>query len=196
MTDLVQTIVGTFLFQDTDIRVFGTCNAPLFVANDIFNMLNVDIKMIRSVPLEWRFKNKILSKGGLQQTNLVSESGLYWIVMRSNKPEAIPFQIWICEEVLPSIRKTGQYKLDEERQKILTELKQTTESLIQFQKLYTKAMEQNEDLHDANKRQVKMNTELHHDLIYARNPERDEPDPVDRTEEKRVMREFRKLRLN
>ena len=40
---------------------------------------------------------------------LVNESGLYRLIMRSNKPEAERFQDWVCQEVLPQIRKTGSY---------------------------------------------------------------------------------------
>jgi len=36
---------------------------------------------------------------------LVSESGLYRLVMRSDKPEAVQFQTWVVQEVLPAIRK-------------------------------------------------------------------------------------------
>lgn len=43
----------------------------------------------------------------------VSESGLYKLIMRSNKPAAKPFQEWVTREVLPSIRKTGGYMLPE-----------------------------------------------------------------------------------
>jgi prophage antirepressor-like protein len=42
-------------------------------------------------------------------TNIVNESGLYSVILRSDKPEARKFKRWITHEVLPSIRKTGQY---------------------------------------------------------------------------------------
>ncbi len=43
----------------------------------------------------------------------ISESGLYKLVMRSDKPEAKAFQDWVTREVLPSIRKTGSYSAGE-----------------------------------------------------------------------------------
>lgn len=43
---------------------------------------------------------------------LVSESGLYKLVMRSDKPQAKPFQDWVTKEVLPSIRKTSTVSVD------------------------------------------------------------------------------------
>lgn len=45
----------------------------------------------------------------------VSESGLYKLVMRSDKPQAKPFQNWVTQEVLPSIRKNGGYIAGQER---------------------------------------------------------------------------------
>ena len=42
----------------------------------------------------------------------ISESGLYSLILGSQKPEAKVFKRWITNEVLPSIRKTGQYTLD------------------------------------------------------------------------------------
>lgn len=50
--------------------------------------------------------------GGLSgETNIINESGLYNVILRSDKPEAKPFRRWVTGEVLPSIRKTGSYTL-------------------------------------------------------------------------------------
>lgn len=46
---------------------------------------------------------------------LISESGLYKLVMRSDKPEAKAFQDWVTKEVLPAIRKDGGYIMGEEK---------------------------------------------------------------------------------
>jgi prophage antirepressor-like protein len=48
-------------------------------------------------------------RGGAQLINIISESGLYALIIRSNKPEAKAFRRWITHEVLPAIRKTGRY---------------------------------------------------------------------------------------
>lgn len=53
-------------------------------------------------------------RGGMRagtQIGLVSEAGLYRLIMRSDKPVARPFQDWVTREVLPSIRKAGSYAL-------------------------------------------------------------------------------------
>lgn len=44
--------------------------------------------------------------------NLITESDVYRLTMKSKLPNAEQFQDWVCEEVLPSIRKTGSYQLD------------------------------------------------------------------------------------
>ena len=49
----------------------------------------------------------------VQSLNLVSESGLYDLIMQSRKPEAKAFKRWVTHEVLPSIRKTGNYSVNQ-----------------------------------------------------------------------------------
>lgn len=52
-----------------------------------------------------------ISKGkrGNPNTMVISESGLYKLILKSRKPEAVEFQRWVTEQVLPTIRKTGGY---------------------------------------------------------------------------------------
>jgi prophage antirepressor-like protein len=47
--------------------------------------------------------------GGTQSMVVISESGLYSLIMRSNRPEATEFRRWVTHDVLPSIRRTGSY---------------------------------------------------------------------------------------
>lgn len=53
-------------------------------------------------------------KGGNQSNQIVSESGLYKLVMWSDKPQASPFQDWVTGTVMPAIRKDGGYIMGEE----------------------------------------------------------------------------------
>ena len=53
--------------------------------------------------------------GGPQNLTFVDEGNLYKAIMGSRKPEAQSFQEWICYEVIPSIRRTGQYTLNQEK---------------------------------------------------------------------------------
>ncbi len=54
-----------------------------------------------------------LSKGGEQQTIFINESGLYSLVMRSNLKDAMTFQRWVTSDLLPTLRKTGRYELEQ-----------------------------------------------------------------------------------
>lgn len=73
--------------------------APAITAEATGNPRN----LIVGVPLEFSKHESLLT--------LVNESGLYKLIMRSDKKEALEFQHWIASEVLPSIRKTGKYAL-------------------------------------------------------------------------------------
>ena len=48
------------------------------------------------------------------RTQLIDESGIYQLILRSNLPSAFPFQSWVCSEVIPSIRRHGMYLAGQE----------------------------------------------------------------------------------
>jgi len=49
------------------------------------------------------------TESGEQEMTYINEGNLYRLIIKSRKPEAAPFESWVCDEVLPSIRKTGRY---------------------------------------------------------------------------------------
>jgi prophage antirepressor-like protein len=51
--------------------------------------------------------------GGKQNATIINESGLYNVILRSDKPEAKTFKRWVTHEVLPQIRRTGAYRTEE-----------------------------------------------------------------------------------
>jgi anti-repressor protein len=67
----------------------------------------------RHVDEEDRMKHPILSNGGMQDSWIINESGLYSLVLSSKLPTAKKFKKWVTKEVLPSIRKHGMYAKDE-----------------------------------------------------------------------------------
>ena len=94
-----------------EVRVAGTSEQPLFCLADICRVLDLQV-----TPTKNRLKQdgvtliKVIdSLGREQEATFVSEQNLYKVIMRSDKPQAEPFQDWVCGEVLPSIRKTGGY---------------------------------------------------------------------------------------
>ncbi len=105
----------TFDFNLTTVRVITIDGEPWFVASDVRAVLGID----RS-GTNFDFLNEdeyqVVRKCGLTSLRghglaAVSESGLYKFVMRSNKPQAKPFQDWVTRVVLPAIRKTGTYSV-------------------------------------------------------------------------------------
>lgn len=92
-------------------RVVMRCADPWFVAKDACDCLKITNVSQACQTLDDDEKGiyKVYTLGGSQDMMLISESGLYALIMRSNKPEAKVFRKWVTSEVLPSIRKTGGY---------------------------------------------------------------------------------------
>ena len=97
-----------------EIRVAGTSEQPLFCLADvckaigIVNARNVKERLDGD---DVRLMDTIDSLGRTQQATFVTESGLYDVIIRSDSENAKPFRKWVTSEVLPSIRKTGQYSV-------------------------------------------------------------------------------------
>lgn len=88
---------------------------PWFVAVDVTKHLGLSRHGGVLAPLSRDEKTKrgrtSLGMAAGRDVNLISESGLYKLVMRSDKKEAKQFQEWVTREVLPAIRKTGTYTM-------------------------------------------------------------------------------------
>lgn len=104
-----------------NVRVVMRNNEPWFVAKDVCECLSVTNAAQACQNLDDDEKGicKIDTLGGKQDMTLISESGLYTLIMRSNKPEAKEFRKWVTSEVLPSIRKSGVYATDDFIQKTI-----------------------------------------------------------------------------
>lgn len=103
--------VVPFTYDDAAVRTIVIDGEPWFIARDICNALglpNLSMALQRLAEDE-KGVNRIDTLGGSQQMAIVSESGMYALVLRSDKPEAVTFRRWITSEVLPAIRKTGNY---------------------------------------------------------------------------------------
>lgn len=97
-------------------RVAGTSENPLFCLTDICRIL--DIKNVGDCKSRLGQKGIVLTdtptKGGIQSLVYINEKNLYKVIMRSDKPQAEPFQDWVCGDVLPTIRKTGSYSAQQQ----------------------------------------------------------------------------------
>ena len=86
-------------------------NEPWWVLADVCRVLGIANSRNASSRLDDDEKGVHLvdTLRGKQKMTLVSESGLYSVILRSDKPEAKEFKRWVTHEVLPSIRQTGAY---------------------------------------------------------------------------------------
>lgn len=104
--------IQLFGFENHDIRVSKDENGdPWFIANDVCKALEIQSPRDAVSKLDPDQRGTILtdSLGGMQTTSTISESGLYSLIMSSRKPAARAFRRWVTSEVLPSLRKTGEY---------------------------------------------------------------------------------------
>lgn len=93
------------------VRVVEREGDPWFVAKDVCECLELtDVsKTISLLDDDEKGTNSIRTPGGEQQMLVVSEPGLYSLILRSRKPEAKAFKRWVTHDVIPSIRKRGLY---------------------------------------------------------------------------------------
>jgi anti-repressor protein len=93
------------------LRIVDQNGEPWFVAADVCQALDLGNPRSSIALLDDDEKgvHTMDTPGGKQEISIISESGLYSLVLRSRKPEAKKFKRWITHEVLPSIRKHGAY---------------------------------------------------------------------------------------
>lgn len=105
--------IRKFDFRGASLRTLtDEAGEPWFVLKDCMSILDLGnptetVKMFDDD--EFSTTEVIDSIGRRQQAYIISEPGLYRLVMRSRKPEAKEFQRWVTHKVLPQIRKTGGY---------------------------------------------------------------------------------------
>ncbi|WP_088503756.1 Bro-N domain-containing protein [Burkholderia ubonensis] len=99
-----------------NLRVVEIDGAPWFVAKDVCDALGIANSRDAMSALDGDERNTVAfsdGKRGNPNKTVISESGLYALIVRSNKPEARAFRKWVTSEVLPSIRKHGMYMTQE-----------------------------------------------------------------------------------
>lgn len=91
-----------------EIRTVTVNDEPMFCLTDICKALEMSNPTMVAQRLDEDERTK-LDLGRQGETNFITESGLYAVILRSDKPNARKFRKWVTSEVLPSIRKTGSY---------------------------------------------------------------------------------------
>lgn len=105
--------IQRFDFKGAALRTLtDEAGEPWFVAKDVCDILGTDTRDLHKILESDEITNvdsiHIAQNGG-KAPLIISEPGLYRLVMKSRKPEAKEFQRWVTHEVLPQIRKTGGY---------------------------------------------------------------------------------------
>lgn len=99
-----------FDFAGVHVRVVNDKDGvSWFVAQDVCAVLAVGAEQTRRLDDDEKGLRTVQTPGGAQQMVAVNESGLYSLVLTSRKPEARAFKKWITAEVLPALRRAGQY---------------------------------------------------------------------------------------
>lgn len=93
------------------VRMVQHDDAPWFLAADICQALGLSntTEALRNLDPDEKSSEELMVGTRPQLINIVSESGMYTLIMRSNKPDAKAFRKWVTGTVLPAIRKTGSY---------------------------------------------------------------------------------------
>ncbi|WP_337519143.1 BRO-N domain-containing protein, partial [Anaerotignum faecicola] len=108
-----------FNYNGNEVRTIQKDGEPWWVLKDVCSVLGLKNPTMIAERLEDDEVTKF-NLGGLSgETNIVNESGLYNVILRSDKPEAKPFRKWVTSEVLPSIRKHGAYMTPQKIEEVL-----------------------------------------------------------------------------
>lgn len=103
-------------YESSEIRTIQVNGEPWFVLADVCKVLELSTPARVAERLE---KDEVSQThtidrmGREQKTTIINESGLYTVILRSDKPQAKPFRKWVTSVVLPSIRKTGSYSVQQ-----------------------------------------------------------------------------------
>lgn len=104
--------IQIFKYENNDVRTVEMNGEPWFVLKDVCAVLGIShiTDTAKRMDEDEVGQTEVIdSVGRKQSTYVINESGLYNVILRSDKPEAKPFRKWVTSEVLPSIRKHGAY---------------------------------------------------------------------------------------
>lgn len=126
--------LSIFDYKGKQVRTIQKDGETWWVLKDVCAVLGIsDVRRVaeRLDVDEWSQTPVSDRLGRSQDTYIINESGLYNVILRSDKPEAKPFRKWVTGEVLPSIRKTGGYgRQDEALLKLTEHVGKLTEMVI------------------------------------------------------------------
>lgn len=108
--------VQLFNFENHEVRSILLSDEPWFVGRDVAEVLgyaDTNQAIRKHVDNEDRLTRRFDGTGQSRDMTIINESGLYSLVLSSKLPSAKKFKRWVTSEVLPALRKTGQYQVKE-----------------------------------------------------------------------------------
>lgn len=114
--------IQIFNYRNKQVRTVEKDGGPWWVLKDVCEVLEINNHKMTAQRLdgdEVSQTDLADSLGRQQSTTIINESGLYNVILRSDKPQAKPFRKWVTSEVLPSIRKHGGYLTPEKVEEAL-----------------------------------------------------------------------------
>lgn len=112
-----------FKYGSKQLRAITINDDPWFITKDACDILSIGNSRdaISRLDSDEKGVATIDTLGGPQEMSIVSEPGLYSLILGSKKPEARPFKRWVTHEVIPTIRKHGAYMTPETIERTLTD---------------------------------------------------------------------------
>lgn len=108
--------VQLFNFENHEVRSLLINSEPWFVGKDVAKILgykDTSDALKKHVDGEDKLTRRFADSGQSREMYIINESGLYSLVLSSKLPSAKKFKRWVTSEVLPALRKTGQYQVKE-----------------------------------------------------------------------------------
>lgn len=108
--------VQLFNFENHEVRSLLVDDEPWFVGKDVAKILgykDTSDALKKHVDEEDKLTRRFADSGQNREMYIINESGLYSLVLSSKLPSAKKFKRWVTSEVLPALRKTGQYQVKE-----------------------------------------------------------------------------------
>lgn len=137
-------------YGDNNVRILMIDDEPWLVLADICRVLELSTpaRVAERLDDDEKGMSQIHTLGGTQNMTIISESGFYSVVLRSDKPQAKPFRKWVTSVVLPSIRKNGFYAGDMNFSRELQVLIQHERMMAQHQKQLDEVQNKIETIQD------------------------------------------------
>jgi prophage antirepressor-like protein len=143
MSALLNPLANPFQFQTLDVRTATDENGEVwFCAKDVCAVLDITwsgaSNTLKNIPENWFMVASDATIKGERDTYFVNEAGLYNLIFRSDKPKAKEFANWVCETVLPQIRRHGFYGKVSQKEylAVINEVNKITRTIVSSKNVF------------------------------------------------------------